>query len=129
MLTRMAILLVLLLTSPLLAEPEVMLSAKLEPERAALTSALEAANQRLACFADAHHWGGLVQEPFYDRVEFFDQKAAFDDRLRELTGTTAEIPATFVAALEQRVLVAVSPRLYASLVPANDEPEAFEKLL
>lgn len=125
----MALLLLFLLTGPLLARPELQLSPALEPERPALTAALEAAHGRLARFARTHGWEGLIEEPFYDRVEFYDQKPAYDQRLRELTGMQGEIPPTYVAALEQRVLVAVSPALYRQLVPQGDEPDAFEKLL
>lgn len=125
----MALVLLFVVTGPLLAGPELQLTPSLEPERPALTAALEAANQRLARFAHTHGWEGLVQEPFYDRVEFYDQKPAYDRRLRELTGLQGEIPPTYVAALEQRVLVAVSPALYRQLVPQGDEPDAFEKLL
>jgi hypothetical protein len=40
-----------------------------------------------------------------------------------------ELPETYCAALEQGILMSVSPELYQRLYPEGDEGQAFEKLL
>ena len=69
--------------------------------------------------------------PFAKQARFFAVKEQFDHDLLELAGmdTSIELPKTYCAALEQQVLVSVSPELYTQLYPEGDEPHAFEKLL
>jgi hypothetical protein len=100
-------------------------------QRADLERALLAAQRRIRDFAVQHGWGDLVGEGFADRAEIFDSKGAFDDaviRVCELDPSTRLLP-TACAALERRVLMSVSPQLYAEIYPKGIEDGSFEKLL
>ena len=103
----------------------------LEPRRAELESAVRAAVERIAAFAQTHGWGDLVREPFFDKVKIFDDKAAFAAFLIGATGvdTATELPAEFCAALENRVLTAVSPEMYDAVYADGREPGSYAKLL
>jgi len=107
------------------------LAASLEPERASFRNTLLAAQRRLTEFALKHHWQAHVQEPFARLFHVYADKASFDHDLLELCGLdlTLELPQTYCAALEQGVLMSVSPELYRALYPQGDEESAFEKLL
>ncbi len=103
----------------------------LEPRRAELESAVRAAVARIATFAQAHGWGDLAREPLFDSVRIFDDKAAFDAFLIAATGVDQDtkLPAEFCAALENRVLTAVSPEMYEEVYAAGREPGSYAKLL
>ena len=107
------------------------LPASMEPQRAALYSTLEAAHRRLIGFALRHHWQVHAKEPFARLFRVYADKPSFDHDLLELCGLdpALELPKTYCAALEQGVLMSVSPQLYRDLYPQGDEPNAFEKLL
>lgn len=109
----------------------IQLATALEPQRALLYSTLLAAQRRLANLALRHGWQACVKEPFAKQFRVYADKAAFDHDLLEICGleTTLEIPKTYCAALEQGVLMSVSPELYRRLYPEGDEENAFEKLL
>lgn len=107
------------------------LAASLEPQRASLHSTMLAAQRRLRDFALKHNWKAHINEPFANRFHVYADKVSFDHDLLEICGlaTTLELPPTYCAALEQGVLMSVSPELYRTLYPAGDEAGAFEKLL
>jgi hypothetical protein len=107
------------------------LSAFLEPQRARLRNVVLAAQVRLREFALQHSWEKHVREPFATSVHIHAEKADFDRGLLTLVGMdpNIELPSTYCAALEQGVLMCVSPELYRSLYPEGDEGHAFEKLL
>ena len=108
-----------------------LLTPALEPQRTQLRAVLVEAQRRLKKFASAHGWLEHMLAPFAIQARVFEVKAQFDHDLLELAGmdTSIELPKTYCAALEQQVLVSVSPELYAELYPEGDEPHAFEKLL
>ena len=64
-------------------------------------------------------------------MRVFDRKPEFDRALLTLAGMdpATELPATYSAALERRVLVAVAPELYAAAYPEGVEAASYEKLL
>jgi hypothetical protein len=107
------------------------LSESLEPQRPVLQKTILAAQRRLRIFSQRHHWQQHTQEPFAKRFRVYSDKAAFDRDLLEICGLapTLELPPTYCAALEQGVLMSVSPELYRNLYPEGDEENAFEKLL
>jgi hypothetical protein len=107
------------------------LDAALEPQRGQLRGLLLSAQKRLRDFAQTHGWGGHVRAPFADSAHIHATKAAFDLDLLTLCGLdpAMELPSTYCAALEQGVLLSVSPDLYRALYPEGDEADAFEKLL
>ena len=107
------------------------LAASLEPQRASLHSTLLAAQGRLKDLALKHNWQAYVKDPFAQLFRVYADKVSFDHDLLEICGlqTTIELPQTYCAALEQGVLMSVSPELYRALYPAGDEESAFEKLL
>jgi hypothetical protein len=107
------------------------LPVPLERRRHELERILLDAQRRLSAFAAAHGWGGLVSESFADRAAMFDSKEAFDRaaiEVCELDPSTRLLP-TACAALERRVLMAVSPELYAEIYPEGVEDGSFDKLL
>lgn len=107
------------------------LSESLEPQRPVLQETLLAAQRRLRSFAQKHHWQAYTQEPFAKRCQLYSDKASYDHDLLEMCGldTNLQLPSTYCAALEQDVLMSVSPQLYRMLYPQGDEENAFEKLL
>lgn len=107
------------------------LSPNLEAQRAELEKALRDAQLRLQRFAIQNNWGQFVKERFAERAEIYDDKAQFDRALIGLAGldATTKIPLTYCAALENNVLISVSPRLYREIYPEGVEERSFEKLL
>jgi hypothetical protein len=61
----------------------------------------------------------------------FDTKESFDRTLLTMAGMdpATPLPATYCAALENRVLLAVAPELYARAYPEGVEEASYEKLL
>jgi hypothetical protein len=112
-------------------EIPIQLETALEPHRPMFSHVLGAAQLRLKTFATQYGWEALIQEPFARAARFYAQKSAFDQALLLLCGLdpAMELPETYCAALEEGVLMAVSPELYRTLYPEGDEADAFEKLL
>jgi hypothetical protein len=107
------------------------LSTSLEPRRTEFEKTIATALARISSFAAQHGWEEHVLEPFFDSVRVFDDKAAFDAFLIEATGVdkATKLPAEYCAALENRVLTAVSPAMYDAVYPDGREPGSYEKLL
>ncbi len=107
------------------------LAETLEPLRPILQEACLNAQRRLTNFAKKHCWERHIQKPFARLFRVHADKRSFDTALLETCGLdpTTDLPATYCAALEQEVLMCVSPELYRSLYPEGDEENAFEKLL
>lgn len=103
----------------------------LEPQLEVLRSKLFAAQRRLRNFARQYSWQEHVRAPFAASVRFYAGKENFDRELLQVCGLepTMELPKTYCAALEQNILMSVSPELYRTLYPEGDEEDAFEKLL
>jgi hypothetical protein len=109
----------------------IQLAESLEGKRVLLEDTLLAAQRRLRDFAQKHAWQAYVKEPFASHFRVYSDKASFNRALLEICGLdpAIELPATYCAALEQDVLMSVSPELYRALYPEGDEECAFEKLL
>jgi hypothetical protein len=107
------------------------LSSSLELRRGQLEDTLLAAQRRIVKFAEKHGWKDLTKQSFFDRSRIFDKKAGFDKALAKVAGLPAStvFPKTYSAALECRVLMAVSPEVYAENYPEGVEEDSFEKLL
>jgi hypothetical protein len=107
------------------------LSESLEPQRDLLHGIFLTAQRRLRDFAHKHNWETHIKEPFARLFLVYDDKASFDHDLLKICEleTTLELPKTYCAALEQGVLMSVSPELYQTLYPEGKEESAFEKLL
>jgi hypothetical protein len=110
---------------------QLILPESLEHERRELELFLLGAQRRIANFAELHGWKDLTRESFFDRAEIYDSKEAFDRALAKIAGATEQIefPKTYSAALENRVLMAVSPALYSENYPEGVEEGSYEKLL
>jgi hypothetical protein len=89
------------------------LPSLLEPRREQFEQTLLGAQRRIVRFAEVHGWKDLAMERFFDRAEIFDVKADFDKALASVAGLPAStvFPETYSAALECRVLMAVSPEI------------------
>jgi hypothetical protein len=109
----------------------ILLSESIESQRLILLETILAAQRRLRNFAQQHNWQYHTKEPYAKLFQVYADKASFDQNLLEICGldTNIELPATYCAALEQGVLLSVSPELYRTLFPEGDEEYAFEKLL
>lgn len=96
-----------------------------------LSDTVASALERVRAFAKRHGWEDLATESFMDRVMIFDSKESFDRTLLTLVGMdpTTPLPETYCAALENRVLLAVAPELYARAYPEGVEEASYEKLL
>lgn len=107
------------------------LPESLETQRTSLQDILVKAQRRLRDFAQKHNWQVHLQEPFAKSFHVYAEKASFDHDLLKICGLdiTLELPSTYCAALEQGVLMSVTPELYQTLYPEGDEENAFEKLL
>jgi hypothetical protein len=92
---------------------------------------LLAARSRLETFANRHGWQYLVDKTFVDTWEIYADKKAFDRRICEMASMplNTELPVTYSAVLEQRVLITITPELYRQNFPQGEEPEAFSRLL
>lgn len=103
----------------------------LEAQRTFFQSTLLAAQRRLRVFSQEYNWQVHVKEPFAKIFHVYADKASFDNNLLKICelDTAIELPSTYCAALEQNVLMSVSPELYRTLYPEGDEDSAFEKLL
>ncbi|MDQ7825244.1 MAG: hypothetical protein RDV48_20760 [Candidatus Eremiobacteraeota bacterium] len=109
----------------------VVLSPSLEPQRSELEKDVVNAQRRVREFARAHGWENLVKDSFFDKVEIYDLKDAYNRRIIELCkeAPSTEIPASFCAALERRVLVVVSPRLFREANPKFVEDAFYQKVM
>lgn len=109
----------------------IQLEATLEPQRAFFHETLLAAQRRLREFAHQNSWHAHLSEPFARRYQAYAHKGAFDHDLLQICGLdpSMELPRTYCAALEEGVLLSVSPELYREIYPEGDEEFAFEKLL
>lgn len=90
-----------------------------------------AAQKRIRKFAIPYGWAEHTKERFADRAEIYDAKQGFNRALLIISGAdpAMELPETYSAALENRVLIAVSPEVYARNYPEGIEDNSFEKLL
>lgn len=89
------------------------------------------AQRRMYRFAKKYGWEEYAKRPFADRLEIYDKKEDYNRRIIELMGICPEtiIPDTFSAGLEKRVLVVVSPEIYAKNYPIGVEDSFFEKIM
>ena len=103
----------------------------LERERRELELLLLKAQRRIVNFAELHGWKDLTRESFFDRAEIYGSKETFDRALAKIAGASEQIkfPKTYSAALENRVLMAVSPALYSENYSEGIEEDSYEKLL
>ena len=110
---------------------QLVLPESLESERRELELFLRGAQKRIASFAELHGWKDLTRESFFDHAEIYDSKEAFDRALAKVAGPLEQIefPKTYSAALENRVLMAISPVLYSENYPEGIEEDSYEKLL
>lgn len=107
------------------------LPASLEPHRERLTLSIDSARSVLREFAAGYGWSELTKEEFMDSVMIFGDKALFDKTLLNLAGadSSTQLPPTYCAALESRVLIAMAPEYYAEVYPEGIEPGSYSKLL
>lgn len=103
----------------------------LESKRDFFEASIIKAQKNLKIFAKQHNWENLVKESFADLVEVYDKKIQFDQRIIYLSDADldTQLPITYSAALEKRVLISVSPDLYKENYPDGIEKDSFEKLL
>jgi hypothetical protein len=107
------------------------LSPSLEPGRAVLEETVLRAQRRATAFALKNGWEDLMKACYIDHVEIFDRKEDYDRRLlAHLEKDPAtKLPASFCAALERRILMAVSPGLFKKVNPKFAEENFYEKVL
>lgn len=109
------------------------LSPGLETRRKAYAAALLSAQRRVVKFAKAHGWEKFVKESFFDQAEFFDSRDEFIAVLAETYGVQPEElrkgGLVLSGVLENRRLMAVTPKMYNDSYPDGREKNAYEKLL
>jgi hypothetical protein len=124
------------MTSPVLLEKGVFdmplfLSKSLEPQRNNLRRQVIDAQGRLRDFAYRHGWGHFMDQSFAERAEIYENQKEFIQALFRTTGAdpSTELPDTVSAALEENILMAVSPEVYDRIYPQGREERSFEKLI
>jgi hypothetical protein len=107
------------------------LPKSLEHSRSQFEQILLSAQRRIVRFAKKTGWEDLTKESFFDHAEIFDSKEAFDEALAKASGmsTPVQFPKTYSAALENRMLMAVSPKLYDENYAEGIEKDSYEKLI
>lgn len=107
------------------------LSVSLENRRSEFQSKVDSARKNIRNFAEKYGWQDYVKEEFIDSVMIFDDKKCFNINLLKIAGadTSMELPDTYCAALENRILVSVMPEFYSKVYPEGIESESYEKLL
>ncbi len=109
----------------------VILPAGLEKRRVEFEQALAAARKRIGDFAEKNGWAPLATESFADSFVVFADKGAFDEAILKSAGLDigTKLPKTYSAALENRVLMAVTPEIFIKNFPEGMEENYYEKLL
>jgi len=109
----------------------VIISKSLESRREEFEETLIASQIRIREFAKTYGWENLTEESFFDRVEIYDSKEVFDRRVKEITETdpSVQLPRTYSAVLEKRILVAVSPEIFRENYPQGIEDKFYEKIM
>ncbi|OFX49477.1 MAG: hypothetical protein A2046_06830 [Bacteroidetes bacterium GWA2_30_7] len=107
------------------------LSNQLEPQREEFEKAVISALERIRIFAKQYNWENLTTESFMDSIMIFDTKQGFDTTLLILVGAdkNMELPKSYSACLENKILLSVSPEIYNKNYPEGNEDKYFEKLL
>lgn len=108
-----------------------LLPASLERRHAEFENDVTTALVDIHEFAAKYGWQELTKKPFIDSIMIFDDKKMFDKTLLKIAGadTTMILPETYCAALENRILMAVSPEIYANVYPQGIEENSYIKLL
>ncbi len=103
-----------------------------EPRRGWYAEQVVAAHETIAAFAAGHGWVGRVR-PFFHRVEVFADQGPLWARLRPVFGLPDDAPLptpSLAGALEQGVLMVVTPEVYAGTRPRyGAAPGAYARLL
>ena len=109
----------------------VILPASLEKRRDEFEKTLAAAQKRIYEFAEGNGWSHLALESFADSFVVFDNKGAFDEAILESAGLdiSTKLPKTYSAALEDRILMAVTPEIFIENFPEGKEDNYYAKLL
>lgn len=111
--------------------PKLVLSGALESRRPEFQANVDSARRNIITFSKKYGWEALTEDEFVDSVMIFDDKDRFNRTLLKLAGldSSMEVPDTYCAALERKVLVSVTPEFYARVYPQGVEARFFEKLL
>ncbi|MBN1620075.1 hypothetical protein JW890_05075 [candidate division WOR-3 bacterium] len=107
------------------------LPQSMEKRRIEFENHLDKARKIIESFAIKHGWEEHIYEPFMKKVMIFDDKKKFNSELALLAGIEGgvELPDTYCAALENNILIAMTPEFYAMVYPEGVEEESYEKLL
>ena len=110
---------------------EIILPESLETRRVEFEDYLGKGIEIIDSFALQQGWEKHTRKSFIDRVMIFDDKKEFDRTLLQLAGVDPdlELPETYCAALEQRVLVLVTPEIYSRVFPEGLEEDSYSKLI
>ena len=110
---------------------QLFLPSSLESQRRSMERDIIDAHARLQRFAVRTGWGALIREPFMTEARVFDSKEDFDTAVVRASKAPAgtQLKPSFVAALENGVLMVVSPALIAQINPKDVEPHFFQKLI
>lgn len=111
--------------------PPLVLPEELENRRDEFLRYIHSARENIRNFASGYCWDNLVEEEFFDQVMIFDDKKKYNTALLKLVEADCnlELPDTYCAALEKRILMAVTPEYYARVYPDGIEERSYEKLL
>lgn len=108
------------------------LSDSLKLQENVINQTMLNAQNRIVEFAKKYGFSSLVEPSFIERVEIFDTQEALKKCLMTVLDYKGNIdlPRTFSAALENKVLMSLSPKAYQNIYPIEGEdPLGFERLL
>ena len=99
------------------------LSYSLKNRRSEFENYLIKALDRIRIFAAENDWQNHIEEPFLTEMRVFARKSDFDKTLLELAGAdlSLKLPKTYSGALEKKILILVSPEIYARNYPQGIE--------
>lgn len=111
--------------------PPLVLPEELENRRDEFLRYIHSARENIRNFASGYCWDNLVEEEFFDQVMIFDDKKKYNTALLKLVEADCnlDLPETYCAALEKRILMVVTPEYYARVYPDGIEEKSYEKLL
>jgi len=112
-------------------EIPIVLSDSLTSRKPEFNTYLGNAITKINLFAQRYGWNKLVEESFMDSYMVFDNRKDYDKKLSILSDMdeNTEFPVTYCGALEKRILITVSPEMYADVYPQGIEERSYEKLL
>jgi len=92
---------------------------------------IDSALEMIRSFSIKHGWESYTKDAFINKLMVYDDKKEFDQQLLKLVEADPgiELPETYCAALENKILVIVTPEIYSRVFPEGIEENSYVKLI